>query len=87
MFQYAKELLPSFKKEVERFIERLEVGQLYGAGFFNAVGKPAGGDKALVLENKEMGLQDVGEMDVEVYGAMGQIEVISPKGRECCSPW
>jgi hypothetical protein len=34
MFQYVKELLPFFKKEVERFIERLEVGQSYGVGFF-----------------------------------------------------
>ncbi len=44
------------------------------------MGKPTGSDKALVLENKEMGLQDMGVMDVEVYGAMGRIEVIIPKG-------
>jgi hypothetical protein len=69
MFQCVKELLLSYKKEVERFIERLEVGKLYGVGFVNVMGKPTGGDKALVLENKEMGLRDMGQMDVEVYGA------------------
>jgi hypothetical protein len=55
------------------------VGQCYGAGFVDSVGKPTRGDKALVLENKEMG-----RMDAEVYGAD---MCNKPKGREGCNPW
>lgn len=36
--QSVKELLLSFKKEVESYLERLEVGQCYGAGFDDSVG-------------------------------------------------
>lgn len=35
------------------------MGQFYGVGIVDLVGKPTRGDKALVLENKEMGRIDV----------------------------
>lgn len=43
---------------------KLEVGQFYGAGYDDSVGKPTEGNKALLLENKEMD-----QMDAEAYGA------------------
>lgn len=48
IFWSIKEFLLSFKREVERYLEKLEVGQTYGPGIVNSMGKPTASDKAMV---------------------------------------
>lgn len=79
--QFVKEILLSFKKEIDSYLVRLESGHGFRADSDDSVGKAKGDQNA--LGNKGVGFKELGRKEVGSYG-VGSI--YKPIGEEGSKP-